>query len=475
MMNLNLHSSTDDIMGLNISRYTFPVTGVFQFAKRLSLVTLFSMSFFSVAHAGDEEILGEWFGDAEQTSVNSFRCGNVLTFGPAIASKGCMGYPDKDRYPYGKVNPYIWFDFSSIDEDGNLQGEMRSKVGDSLVCLPGDLSYGCRAQATYVNGVLNVSYNAAIDPGFLTPFLSGLASNDLAILDKVTGYPALSEPYVFTGALHDGRIDGVTNLHGNGRSTHPFGCNPDVDETCLTGTNTTFFLTRAQLPASENYVLGKPEILIGEHTQSIAENFKDRGSLTGIFHGYVNDTWGLIKSQEPGESAVIRKIRGGFGPNLITKKSYQDFIFRFDVKMSPSDNSGIYIKGIWEINLHGSDGETPNAFDILGSIYGQTAPNVNIYHALYGGNNGQRWVQVEIKLLGRYVTVRARDADALGPFVDLQRNDAQGGVRLDGPTGAGVFGQDVNQPGPILIQAHPAGNGLEFRNMVITPIIPIED
>jgi len=143
------------------------------------------------------------------------------------------------------------------------------------------------------------------------------------------------------------------------------------------------------------------------------------------------------------------------GPSLRTKQTFQDFDLHLEFKLPPKCNTGVYLRGRYEVQLLDSqarkrDGAQFTGVQGCGAIYGQIAPSKDTYR----GPN--KWNSLDVRLVGETVTVRLNDTLLI---------DA---ATLNGPTSA-PLDENESDPGPILLQSHSV-TGLAFRNITIKPL-----
>ncbi|MDF9832136.1 hypothetical protein M2103_000344 [Ereboglobus sp. PH5-5] len=137
------------------------------------------------------------------------------------------------------------------------------------------------------------------------------------------------------------------------------------------------------------------------------------------------------------------------GANLrTTDKSFKDFRLAFEVSLPPDSNSGVYLRGIYEIQMSNSRQE--NAHQTMGSLYGRLAPSTN------AEKPANEWQTVDIILADRHVTVVLNGVT----IIDNQP--------VLGVTG-GAITADEFVPGPIYLQGDHTN--ASYRNMTLTPII----
>lgn len=137
------------------------------------------------------------------------------------------------------------------------------------------------------------------------------------------------------------------------------------------------------------------------------------------------------------------------GANLVTDEKFTDFKLHLEFNVPKGSNSGIYLRGRYEVQIMDSYGEEPS--DVLFSgIYGFLTPNQ------MAAKPAGEWQTYDITLIGQRVTVVANGVTVI--------ND----VIIPGITG-GAIDSKQGEPGPLLIQGDHGP--IEFRNIVITPAV----
>lgn len=136
--------------------------------------------------------------------------------------------------------------------------------------------------------------------------------------------------------------------------------------------------------------------------------------------------------------------------DLITRQKFTDFRLHVEVNVPPGGNSGIYLRGRYEVQVQDDFGKPP--YDRgMGGIYGQVSPMVQ--PALPAGE----WQVFDITLVGRHVTV------VLNGVRMIDR------AEIPGITG-GALDSDEGAPGPIMLQGDHSG--VRYRNIRVTPAGP---
>ena len=133
--------------------------------------------------------------------------------------------------------------------------------------------------------------------------------------------------------------------------------------------------------------------------------------------------------------------------DLVSEASFGDFRLHAELRLPPGSNSGIYLRGRYELQLQDDAGKALDALR-MGGIYGFIAPAVDAARA------AGEWQTLDVELAGRFVTVVLNGTTLI---------DAQ---EIPGITG-GALDSDESAPGPIMLQGDHGP--IEFRNLTIAP------
>lgn len=135
------------------------------------------------------------------------------------------------------------------------------------------------------------------------------------------------------------------------------------------------------------------------------------------------------------------------GANLVTDKTFTDFKLHIEFRYPKESNSGVYLRGRYEVQVADSKGLEPMK-DQLGAIYGFISPSEMV------AKEAGEWQSYDITLVGRMVTV-------IGNGKTIICNQ-----EIPGITG-GALNSHEGEPGPLLIQGDHGP--VEYRNIIITP------
>jgi hypothetical protein len=136
------------------------------------------------------------------------------------------------------------------------------------------------------------------------------------------------------------------------------------------------------------------------------------------------------------------------GANIATTSKFSDFKLHIEYNCPPGGNSGVYLRGRYEVQVEYEPAGKNDAFHAMGSIYGFIAPA-----AAVAPRPGQ-WEGYDVMLVGRNVTV-IRDG-----VVTIDN------ASIPGITG-GALDSNEAEPGPIYLQGDHTG-GLKYRNVTIS-------
>lgn len=135
--------------------------------------------------------------------------------------------------------------------------------------------------------------------------------------------------------------------------------------------------------------------------------------------------------------------------NLRTDQEFTDFNLTLEVNIPTENNSGIYLKGMYEVQVYDSYGKELDSHH-MGALYSRITPSVA------AEKPAGEWQTFDITLYDRHVTVILNGIK----IIDNQP--------VHGPTGGAII-SDVFAPGPIYLQGDH-GN-VKYRNIVIRPIL----
>lgn len=134
------------------------------------------------------------------------------------------------------------------------------------------------------------------------------------------------------------------------------------------------------------------------------------------------------------------------GSNLVTKEKFNDFKLHIEFRCPKGSNSGVYLRGRYEVQIEDDKGKQPEKH-LLGGIYGFLTPNE------MAAKDAEEWQTYDITLVGRLVNIVAN-----GKHIICNQE-------IPGITG-GALDSNEGEPGPIMLQGDHGP--IEYRNIVIT-------
>jgi len=135
--------------------------------------------------------------------------------------------------------------------------------------------------------------------------------------------------------------------------------------------------------------------------------------------------------------------------NLRTEKEFEDFNLKLEVNIPKGSNSGVYLRGMYEIQVMDSYGRNLDSHN-MGAVYSRITPVVA------AEKPAGEWQSLDITLCERHITVILNGVK----IIDNQP--------VYGPTG-GALKSDVFTPGPIYLQGDHGK--VAYRNISLTPIV----
>lgn len=161
------------------------------------------------------------------------------------------------------------------------------------------------------------------------------------------------------------------------------------------------------------------------------------------------NAWGVVDgvlvnrppAREPGKP-------GARTANLRTSAEFTDFRLTLEVSVPARSNSGVYLRGLYEVQVADSHGKALDSHN-MGAIYSRLTP------AVAAEKPAGEWQTLELTLVDQHATVVLNGR----MIIDNQP--------LLGVTG-GALGWDPLRPGPILLQGDHGP--VSYRNLVLRPV-----
>ncbi len=185
------------------------------------------------------------------------------------------------------------------------------------------------------------------------------------------------------------------------------------------------------------------------------------GAPVALFNG--TDLAGWVKKEPSVESAWV--VEGGVltnrvpphapgtpqkrTANLRTEREFEDFNLKLEVNVPAGSNSGVYLRGIYEIQVFDSYGKPLDSHN-MGALYSRITPSVA------AEKPAGQWQTLDLTLVDRHLTVVLNGTT----IIDNQP--------IMGCTG-GAMWSDESRPGPIYLQGDHGT--VSYRNMVLRPVV----
>lgn len=214
----------------------------------------------------------------------------------------------------------------------------------------------------------------------------------------------------------------------------------------------------------EGNVVGKAETFSGRRNPPIGAKADvksaKRGDTIDLLGGTIDDFelmeankvngWtlanGVLSNRIQRDQAGKSLHKNG---NLRTKRAdFFDFNLSYEVRVLPNCNSGVYLRGIYEIQVIDSYGKDVDCHN-MAAYYGRVTPSKA------AEKKAGEWQTVDVTLYKRHLTVVLNGVKIID------------NVPVVGITG-GAMTSDEFVPGPIYIQGDHSD--ADFRNMKLTPL-----
>lgn len=158
-----------------------------------------------------------------------------------------------------------------------------------------------------------------------------------------------------------------------------------------------------------------------------------------------NNKWVARNGELVNDNPEVPGHSGHGAANIKTIEKFQDFKLHIEVNCPEGGNSGIYLRGRYEVQVGTEGGKLPT--HEMGAIYSHFPPPEG------APNNLGKWTAFDITLVGRHVTV-LRDGKMY-----------HDNVEIPGPTG-GALDSNEAEPGPFYLQGDHHGV-IAYRNITI--------
>jgi hypothetical protein len=174
------------------------------------------------------------------------------------------------------------------------------------------------------------------------------------------------------------------------------------------------------------------------------------GKPVQLFNGKDLTGWRMDK---PNAAAAWKVENGalvspGHGPEIISDSTFQDFKLHIEFNCEANSNSGVYLRGRYEVQEEDNSIQEPPSHH-TGGVYGFLAPSPEM------PRRPGEWQSFDITLIGRTITVVQNGQTIIN------------NQEIPGITG-GALDSHEELPGPIYLQGSEDGH-VAYRNIVVTP------
>jgi hypothetical protein len=207
-------------------------------------------------------------------------------------------------------------------------------------------------------------------------------------------------------------------------------------------------LTNGKLNGTLTTNSGRKHPFVGERAPSLVRSSPPTwGEPIEIFNGKNLDGW---KADKPENQWVVKDgilTSDEAGANLISEQKFDDFKLYAEFRYPEGSNSGIYLRGRYELQIEDNKGTEPSNV-YYGGIYGFLTPNEMV------AKGPGVWQTYEVTLIGRRVTIVGNGKTIICDQI------------IPGITG-GALDSKEGEAGPLMLQGDHGP--IEFRKIVITP------
>ena len=183
------------------------------------------------------------------------------------------------------------------------------------------------------------------------------------------------------------------------------------------------------------------------------------GDPISLFNGKDLSGWKIMNPSAPNGWSVRDGIMSNAAPqepgkhisyaNIRTEAEFEDFNLTLEVRVPKGGNSGVYLRGIYEVQVSDTFGRDLDSHN-MGAVYSRITPTVS------AEKPAGEWQTYNITLVDRHVTVVLNGKT----IIDNQA--------VLGCTG-GALWSDEFRPGPIYLQGDHTS--VEYRNIVLRPVV----
>ncbi|PRY84732.1 3-keto-disaccharide hydrolase [Mongoliibacter ruber] len=203
-----------------------------------------------------------------------------------------------------------------------------------------------------------------------------------------------------------------------------------------------------KLVGTIQHPMGEKYQFVGERAPSLVRDKAPQwAEPINIFNGSNLDGWHADKDENQWKVVNGNLISEVSGANLITDEKYDDFKLHVEFRYPEGSNSGLFLRGRYEVQIQDDKGKEPSSV-LFGGIYGFLTPNEMV------AKSAGEWQTFDITLVGRRLTIVANGKTIICDQI------------IPGITG-GALDSHEGKAGPLMLQGDHGP--VEFRKIVLTP------
>jgi Domain of Unknown Function (DUF1080) len=174
------------------------------------------------------------------------------------------------------------------------------------------------------------------------------------------------------------------------------------------------------------------------------------GKPVELFNGRDLTGWRPLRPERKIEwtvkDGVTANVPGAV--DLVTEQKFWNFKLHAEYRVGPKSNSGIGLRGRYEVQILEDYGQPPNSHG-NGALYSRILPTQN------ASKPANEWQTFDITIIENRVTVVLNGVNVID------------NKEIDGLTAIGID-PDESKPGPIIVQGDHGA--VEFRKLTLTPL-----
>jgi hypothetical protein len=175
------------------------------------------------------------------------------------------------------------------------------------------------------------------------------------------------------------------------------------------------------------------------------------GEPVTLFDGKTLNGWKLRDTKKKNGWAVVNEELAVVEPkdnaDFVTEQVFQDMKLHIEFNVDAKSNSGVYLRGRYEIQIESNNPDAATPAQKCGSLYSRVAPKLD------ATKPAGEWQAFDITFVGRQLKVVLNGQEIVSTIVE-------------GVTG-GALNPFEGEPGPLMLQGDHGK--VRFRNIIVTP------